>query len=334
MTENRADKTNVGKLESEFQQELSEIAILLEQGKGDLEKLTERNATVSSHLQLVQSQIETMPATDIRAAYDSALESQQRLVLMRGQMEKLQSDKMRIESFLTALRQMQIPTQYSNGNQSEGDPKKSAMALIQAQESERQRLSRQMHDGPAQALSNFMLQAEIAKRLFEVDPEKAREELDNLKNAASATFEKIRDFITDLRPVILDELGLLSTIERYANTYAGKSDINIEVSASSSDRALESYMEMLLFRTVQEIISSPELHDQASAMKVQLDVGDRELSILIEDDGRGFDALNLPEDSAMLVKSISERMEMLGGSFDVQSSPGAGSQFAISIPLP
>jgi len=334
MTENQVDNINPGELESELRQELSDIDLLLEQSKGDLEKLTQRNATVSSQLQTVQSQIEAIPAADVRAAYDAALESQQRLVLMRGQMEKLQSEKQRIESFLTVLRQLQIPTQNSNGNKSDGGTEKPILALIQAQESERQRLSRQMHDGPAQSLSNFVLQAEIAKRLFEVDPEKAREELDNLKNAASATFEKVRDFISELHPVILDELGLASTIERYANSYAKKTGMSIEVSASSVERVLESFLEVLVFRTVQEVISSPELHDQASSMTIQLDIGDRELSILIEDDGRGFDSINLPEDPAMILKAINERVGLLKGSFDVQSTPGTGSQFSMSIPLP
>jgi two-component system sensor histidine kinase DegS len=334
MTENQVDNINPGELESELRQELSDIDLLLEQSKGDLEKLTQRNATVSSQLQTVQSQIEAIPAADVRAAYDAALESQQRLVLMRGQMEKLQSEKQRIESFLTVLRQLQIPTQNSNGNKSDGGTEKPILALIQAQESERQRLSRQMHDGPAQSLSNFVLQAEIAKRLFEVDPEKAREELDNLKNAASATFEKVRDFISELHPVILDELGLASTIERYANSYAKKTGMSIEVSASSVERVLESFLEVLVFRTVQEIISSPELHDQASSVTIQLEIGDRELSILIEDDGRGFDSINLPEDPAMILKAINERVGLLKGSFDVQSTPGTGSQFSVSIPLP
>lgn len=333
MTENRKENIVTGELEAGLQQELNEIALLLEQSKGDLEKLTQRNAVVSTHLQQVQSQIEESSPTEIRAAYDAALEAQQRLALMSGQMDKLQSEKQHIESFLEALHQMQFPDQGDDAAQAEGSrPEASMWALIQAQESERQRLSRQMHDGPAQALSNFILQAEIAKRLIEVDPEKAREELDNLKNSASATFQRIRDFITDLRPIILDELGLLSSIERYSDSYAKKSGLDIEVSATETDRSLESFVEVLIFRNIQEIISGQDLHDQASSMKVQLDIGDREVKVIIEDDGRGFDSLHLPEDPAMLIKGIGERLQMLGGSFDVQSSPGSGSRFSFSIP--
>jgi len=333
MAENREENTNSGEIEAKFQQELSEIALLEEQSQSELQKLTQRNATVSTHLKQVQSQIDEMPPSDIRAAYDAALESQQRLTLMRGQMDKLQSEKQHIERFLASLQEMETSNQSGKAIQADGGgPDSSVRALIHAQESERQRLSRQMHDGPAQALSNIVLQAEIAKRLFEVDPEQAREELENLKNSASATFQKIRDFISDLRPVILDELGLLPTIERYSASYAKKSGLDIDVSGGTSDRSLESYLEVLILRTVQEIISGSDLHDQASSMKVQLDIGDREVSVVIEDDGRGFDSPNLPEDSAMLVKTISDRVEMLGGSFDVQSTPGSGSRFSFSIP--
>ena len=81
--------------------------------------------------------------------------------------------------------------------------------VVEAQEAERQRLSRQIHDGPAQALSNFILQTEIAMRLFDIDTERARAELQSLKTSATSTFQKVRDFIFDLRPMMLDDLGLV-----------------------------------------------------------------------------------------------------------------------------
>jgi two-component system sensor histidine kinase DegS len=91
--------------------------------------------------------------------------------------------------------------------------------LVNAQETERQRLSRQMHDGPAQALSNFILQTEIAMRLMDVDAGQAREELNSLKASAMGTFQKVRNFIFELRPMMLDDLGLAPTIRRYADAF-------------------------------------------------------------------------------------------------------------------
>ena len=91
--------------------------------------------------------------------------------------------------------------------------------MINAQEAERQRLSRQMHDGPAQALSNFIVQTEIANRLLDIDAKRAKEELDNLKNSAMNTFKEVRTFIFELRPMMLDDLGLFPTVRRYVDNF-------------------------------------------------------------------------------------------------------------------
>jgi two-component system sensor histidine kinase DegS len=86
-----------------------------------------------------------------------------------------------------------------------------------------------MHDGPAQSLTNFILQAEICQRLFDRNPERAAEELDNLKTAASVTFQKVRDFIFDLRPMMLDDLGVVPTVRRYVDSFKEKTDIGTDL---------------------------------------------------------------------------------------------------------
>ena len=133
-----------------------------------------------------------------------ALEAQQRLFVMRGQMEKLQSEQMHLRNYLDRLEQLKanfVETPLLDDGQEGPDAAELIESVIQAQEAERHRLSRKMHDGPAQALSNFILQAEIAQRLFDMDMEQAREELEELKETASETFIKVRDFIFELRPI-------------------------------------------------------------------------------------------------------------------------------------
>lgn len=325
------------KLVTEIQQvqrELNEIDLLLDQSKGEVDKLTRRNATISAHLQQVQSQLEELPPSDIRVAYDAALETQQRLVVMRGRLEKLQSDKEHIESQLEILKQIKEVADSRPPDPAEGEPSATSLeALIQAQESERQRLSRQMHDGPAQALSNFILQTEIALRLFDVDPEKARQELSELKSAASSTFQKVRDFIFDLRPMMLDDLGLVPTLKRYADTFAEKSGLEIVVTVTGSERRLEPYLEVVIFRALQELMTNASLHAQASQINVQLEIGDNRVRASIEDDGRGLEPHALPQEAELGVKAIRERMDMLGGSFEVDSTAGQGSRFSLSIPI-
>lgn len=318
---------------TQTQRELAEIDLLLTQSKGELDKLTQRNATITAHLQQIQNQIDDVPAPDIRVAYDAALEAQQRLVVMRGQFEKLHSDKARLE------RQLQVLKKVKEAGTSEAKPQEGARTtqnsievMIQAQEQERQRLSRQMHDGPAQALSNFILQTEIALRLFEVDQEQARQELNSLKSAASSTFQKVRDFIFDLRPMMLDDLGLVPTIKRYADYLAEKLGTEIAVSVTGSERRLEPYIEVVVFRAVQELLSNNALHSQATSIKVQLDISQHQVRASVEDNGRGFDAHAVPAEAELTLKAIRERMDLLGGTFDMDSAPGQGARFAFVVP--
>ena len=158
------------------QRELREIGMMLEQSQVEVEKLSQRNATITMHLQQVQGQLETLPKGEIKNAYDAALDAQQRLVVMRSQLEKLQSDQNHLDRYMDLLKNVKSGLSGGVDVEAGTDGKGSfatAEMMIQAQESERQRLSRQMHDGPAQALSNFILQTEIAMRLFDVDQEKA-----------------------------------------------------------------------------------------------------------------------------------------------------------------
>src|SRR5512147_3109202 len=151
----------------ETEKALREVTLMIEQSQGEVSKLSQRNAAITTHLQQVQNQFDKMPLQDIRNAYDSALDAQQRLFVMRGQLEKLQSEKAHLERFKSTLERVNISSSVGGASSSSSSgggksPLASVEMLVNAQETERQRLSRQMHDGPAQALSNFILQTEIA----------------------------------------------------------------------------------------------------------------------------------------------------------------------------
>ena len=189
----------------------NEVRIMIDQTQTEINKLTQRNTVITSKLQQIQALIDTAPREDIQAAYDAALDGQQRLLRMRGQLEKLQNDQAHLTAHQELLQRILAMDEVKNLLGSGDNPTYYARGetvemMIQAQESERQRLARQMHDGPAQALSNFILQTEIAMRLFDIDQGKAREELINLKTAATTSFQKVRDFIFELRPMMLDDL--------------------------------------------------------------------------------------------------------------------------------
>jgi two-component system sensor histidine kinase DegS len=319
----------------ETQRALRETTLMIEQSQGEVSKLSQRNAAITSHLQQVQNQISDMPVEEIRMAYDSALDAQQRLFVMRGQLEKLQRDIVHLQKYLTILEKMQNDGQDSAPS-APGTGGKGSLAsvemLVNAQEAERQRLSRQMHDGPAQALSNFILQTEIAMRLLDVDPAQARDELGNLKSAAMGTFQKVRNFIFELRPMMLDDLGLIPTIRRYADAYKEQTGLEVNVTVSGNERRLEPYLEVMVFRAVQELMGNAARHSQATLLKLNVDLTDELIRVSVDDNGKGFDPDAVQNEKSLGIKLIRERTEMLGGTFAIDSAAGKGSRIMFSLP--
>lgn len=320
------------------QSAVKEINMMLDQSQAELNKLAQRNASVSGHLQNVQSQIETLPRADIRLAYDAALDAQHRLFVMRGQLEKLQSDQVHLQKLIGLLERAQQFTELKRSTES-AEPQLPVLnddnaieMVINAQEAEKQRLSRQMHDGPAQALSNFILQTEIALRLFDMDQVRAREELTNLKTAAMVTFQKVRSFIFELRPMMLDDLGVFDTITKYGETIKEQSGLELNIIVTGTRRRLEPYLEILVFRTFQELVSNVTKHSQATQAKVIVNIEDNSVRVSVEDNGKGFNPEQLAESSGSGLKRIRDRIQMVGGTVDVDAAQGQGTRVAFMIP--
>src|ERR1043165_7638351 len=313
---------------------LREVTLMIEQSQGEVAKLSQRNAAITTHLQQVQSQFDKLPLQDIRNAYDSALDAQQRLFVMRGQLEKLQSEKAHLERFKSALERARASSAVSSSATSSAGtkgPLASVEMLVNAQETERQRLSRQMHDGPAQALSNFILQTEIAMRLMDVDAGQAREELNNLKSSAMGTFQKVRNFIFELRPMMLDDLGLAPTIRRYADAFKEQTGLDINVTITGHERRLEPYLEVMLFRAIQELLGNAARHSQGTLVKVVVDLGEDRVRVSVDDNGKGFDADSIQQNNRLGLKLIRERAEMLGGNFEIDSAIGKGTRVMFAV---
>ncbi len=320
----------------ETQRALREVTLMIEQSQGELAKITQRNTAITSHLQQTQKQNTTVE--DLKMSYDSALDVQQRLFVMRGQLEKLQNDKDHLEKYKGVLEKIAsggVGGDASNPASATASAK-SQMAgiemIVNAQEAERQRLSRQMHDGPAQALSNFILQTEIAMRLLDVDPAQAKDELGNLKTSAMGTFQKVRNFIFELRPMMLDDLGLIPTLRKYADAFKEQSGLDVSVTVTGSERRFEPYLEVMVFRAVQELLGNALRHSQATLIKVQIDLGNEFIRVHVEDNGKGFAPDALKDSTSLGLKLIRERAEMLGGNFEVDSAAGSGARISFTVP--
>ena len=326
---------------TQVRNQTKEIALLVEQSQGEVDKLVQRNASITAQLHQIQSNFDTVPREDIRTAYEAAQDTQQRLFTMRGQVEKLQSDLGNLKRYSDYLAKTVLLLEggaevapgvvAAGGHGGEIDL---VQKLIEAQEDERRKISRQIHDGPAQSLSNFILQTEIALRLFDSDSEKAREELSSLKAAAATTFSQIRDYIFDLRPMMLDDLGLVPTVRRYTEAFKDKTGLNLNLVVTGSERRLESHLEVLLFRAVQELLGNVREYAQATQVKVTLDLDDAQVRATVEDNGRGFDpnGLQAKDGEGRGLLTLRDRVAQASGSMEFDAAGGRGSRIVVIIP--
>ncbi len=331
----------------QLKNELREIDALLRQTTGEIERFDKKHAEAAAHLRQVESNFDSFSREDIKRAYATERDTQLKLMMMRSQLEQFQNKQRYLDRYIQQLHHLSdLSAQMARSAQSDASwsgsadgraasDHESVIHAIEAQEQERQRLAQQMHDGPAQSLTNLILQAEIVQRLFENNPERARAELGNLKTSANVTFQRVREFIFGLRPMMLDDLGLIPTLRRYAQTFESKTKLPVTLTLNG-DRKMSSYVEVTIFRAVQELLSNITRHANASSAQVSVDLNAEPVVITVEDDGTGFDVNEvlgrLRARGISGLVTLEKRVEMLGGKIVYQSGAGRGTRIRVDIP--
>lgn len=318
--------------------ELRDIEAKINQSRGQVEQQAERNALIMGEVRRIQAALDQTPRLNIKEVYDEALEMQQRLLTSRAQMEKFQAleDSARriAESLEEAINLLARGDERSTGESL--NTKEIIMRVIDAQEEERERLARAMHDGPAHSLTNFILQVEICQKLFERDPAKAGEELKKLKKAANEAFQRVRSFIYELRPMMLTDLGLVPTVRRYLETFKEKTGIETELVIEGRERRLEHYREVLVFRGIQALMANARDRSGATFIRVTMDMGGDRVRVVVEDNGRGFGtgwlSLDASNSEALGLGALHERVRLVDGTVRVDSIAGQGAKIEIDIP--
>jgi two-component system sensor histidine kinase DegS len=321
---------------------IKEINTTIEQSQTELNRLTQKKANVTAQLQQVQMDPENTPRQNIRDIFTSAMDAQQRLLVVRAQVDRLQEQLSGLQKYKSLLDTILDHFVGSNQLPSQAGQPRNSLAtlemLVNTQEAERQRLSRQMHDGPAQALSNFIVQAEITSRMFDMDQGKAKEELEKLKTASMNTFQKIRSYIDELRPMTIDDLGLIPTIKRYLMNIKEQTGIEISSNISGGDQKLDPFLDIFIFRSIQELVGNSIKHnlDNASKMKIDISISidPANIKLSIKDNGKGFDTNSIKDSGGLGLKLLQERVDMLGGYLNINSSHEKGTNVNMQIPIP
>lgn len=210
--------------------------------------------------------------------------------------------------------------------------------IIEAQEEERKRVAREIHDGPAQSMSNIVIKAEICERLMDKDVNEARKELQNLKKVMRDGLQEVRKIIYNLRPMALDDLGLLPTLERYVISFKEETGIDVQLRSRAINEEIKPVISLAVFRIVQESLNNVLKHAQAKRVSILLEHVNQKLIIIIADNGVGFNTKNVkiiePESTGGFgLFSMKERVTLLEGEVDIVSQVGVGTKITIHIPL-
>jgi signal transduction histidine kinase len=205
--------------------------------------------------------------------------------------------------------------------------------VVSAQEDERKRIARELHDDTSQSLAVLVMALDGAITAMKggLPPR-----LEEAKALAVRTIEEVHRMILDLRPSVLDDLGLQSAIRWYADRHLVSRGISVRCEFEAEDRRLPAAFETALFRVCQEAMSNIARHAQAESVLIQIAEADGVLRIEIEDDGKGFDPGNVSHADRRHfgLMGIEERVEILGGEVSIDSAPGQGTRVHLEVPLP
>ena len=210
-------------------------------------------------------------------------------------------------------------------------------AIIRSQEVERQRIAREIHDGPAQAIANVVLRMDILAKIYEKDPSKVPEEISRMKKIAQNALDEIRGFIFDLRPMTLQDLGLVATIKRVVGSLKDLTDIDVRLIVEGEERQLGQLINLTLFRITQEALNNIKKSSRCQTAWIHLKYRPDHVILIVEDDGVGFDIGEIEHNQKKYLSfgilGMHERAEDIHADLEITSSPGEGTKVVLFVPI-
>ena len=337
------------------EKELEELKARVKATIDRVDNLAKLERAAKFKLMTVSRDFEKHSEEEIRAAYEETKDIQIKLSLERQievQLREKRDDLERsLKSMLNILNQSEhlmmqlgVALGFLKGNLEDvsghisdiSERRNLAAQIIKAQEEERRRVARDIHDGPAQTLANIVIQTEICEMLLERDLNDAKKELNALKEIVRASLQELRKIIFNLRPASLDDLGLRAVTKRYCEEFQEETGIKTDFRMFGDKTRLNSDIEVTLFRVIQESLTNVRKHSKAKNCVVKLEFSDGKVNLVVTDDGAGFE-INAQDgkDAGQHfgIMTIKERVALVDGSFNIESIPGQGTKIFTSIPF-
>lgn len=345
---------------NDLEAKFAELQSKVKEAVEEVERLSLLEKESRYRLMVVSKNFKLYGEDDIKKAYDTARELQIKLALKRENEQHLIAQRTELEMRIRRAREIVERAEYlvthvavamnylvdalTNISSTIHELQKKEMMgirIITAQEQERQRLARDIHDGPAQSLSNIVLKCELCEKLLDRDIEKARKQIGELKQLVKSSLQEIRRIIFDLRPMSLDDLGLVPTLQRYVSTFIEETGIDVALEVYDLDEnAVDKVVEVAVFRIVQEALNNIKKHSKATKVHIKMYVKDGFLIARIADNGIGFDKEKVEgqkradiHEGGFGIYGMKQRAELLKGKLTVQSQEGKGTTVSLQIPI-
>ncbi len=262
--------------------EIQEIDLLIQQARVEATRHEERRAHAAERLRVAEGRGPSAIA-EMQEAVQGLIAATRRASLMETQVDVLEGKRRALNRFRERMRA--IATAADAGGTSEGGDdaataSTSSRTLLTAQEDLRRDIARQMHDGPAQSIANIALQAHVVQRLFERQPKQAQAELAELVRMVEHALTATKEFIFDVRPMVLDDLGLVPTLRRSSLERGRRAGVVVRFESVGADRRLKSELESALFRVIDDAMSG-YLSGSPAALTVKLDWTQRNIGATI-----------------------------------------------------
>ncbi|MEK4027895.1 MULTISPECIES: histidine kinase [Bacillaceae] len=337
--------------------ELEQVRIQVHQLIDEQDELETKVKMARNRLSEVSQNFHTYSEETVRKAYEKAHDLQMKLLVSRQREKQFLEKRNDLERRLSTIEstieraehlvsQVSVVLNYLTQDMKQiGEVLEDArlkqefgLQIMEAQEEERKRLSREIHDGPAQMMANVLLRSDLIERLYrERGVDEAFKEIRNLKQMVRSALYEVRRIIYDLRPMALDDLGLVPTLKKYLATVEEhvqslKKSTKIHFTNMGSEKRLSSKLEVALFRLIQESVQNALKHSEATSITVKLEIKAHQVLAVIKDNGQGFD-IREKKTSSFGIMGMKERLELLEGDLSIHSKPDEGTLVMIRVPI-
>lgn len=318
-----------------------------------VDELESRERLARIHLMEVSKRFNAYSEEAIKNAYSEAQKAHDELVRLRHQeaflrkrrdelnlqLKKFESIAVRADSYIEntslALKILEGNIDKLTDTLEEAHKKQQiGLWIVESMESERRKIARELHDGPAQTLAGMLIRMDLMEYLCHDNQEEAVKELANVHDMGRDTLNEIRRIMFDLKPSVVSESGIIATLKDYFRDYESKYNFDIEFIYFGDIPKLDLSLEVALFRMVQEAVTNARKHSGVNRAMVKLEHKNNHLSLVIKDKGRGFEEEYVracKKDSYGII-GMKERAELLGGKMEIISSPREGTQVIIEVP--